>query len=357
MHTAPKLSVVIPTLNEADHLPALLDDLRAQTLAVEIVVADGGSQDTTCAEVERRGLGLVRGARGRGVQMNAGAERSHGEILLFLHADSRLAGAMQLETALAAFEAERDAATVPVAGHFALRFERVGRTADTLFRFMEAKTRSGRRGTINGDQGLMLRRTDFEALGRFDTRLPFLEDQRIAEQIFANGRWLLLPGELRTSARRFEMEGHRRRYALMALMMAMHELGIEDFFRAAPQVYAAQGSTQSLRLEPFLDLARRMFWERVRRDSSTFRRLGRYARGNAWQLGLMVDVARYDQRGTWLERVDQRIAPLLDQPTVNRLADFVAAGLVAGLTLGLAPRVERLAWRYSTRLRGSGSPQ
>lgn len=357
MHAAPKLSVVIPTLNEADHLPALLDDLRAQTLAVEIVVADGGSQDATCAEVERRGLGVVRGAKGRGVQMNAGAERSHGEILLFLHADSRLAGAMQLETALTAFEAERASSPVLVAGHFALRFDRTGPTADALFRFMEAKTRSGRRGTINGDQGLMLARSDFEALGGFDTRLPFLEDQRIAEQIFANGRWVLLPGELRTSARRFETEGHRRRYALMALMMVMHELGIEEFFQVAPQVYAAQGSAQPLRLEPFLDLARQMFWKHMRRDAGAFRRLGRYVRGNAWQLGLMADIARGGERSVWRDRVDRSVASLLDRPGLNLISDFVAASLAAGLVLGLAPRVERLAWRYSARLRGSGPSQ
>lgn len=353
MQAAARLSVVIPTLNEANHLPALLDDLMEQTLRVEIVVADGGSQDATCAEVERRGLVLVRSAKGRGVQMNAGAAHSRGEVVLFLHADSRLCDAALLETALAALEAERALSAVPVAGHFALRFERTQATADALFRFMEAKTRSGRRGTINGDQGLMLLRSDFEALGGFDTRLPFLEDQRIAAKIFASGRWVLLPGELRTSARRFETEGHRRRYALMALMMAMHELGIEEFFEAAPQVYAAQGNARALRLDAFLDLARRMFCERVRRDAGTFRRLGRYVRSNAWQLGLMADLARDDQRTAWLDRIDRRLAPVMDAPGLNLFADLFAASLAAGLALAVAPRVERLAWRWYARLRAS----
>lgn len=353
MCAAVRLSVVIPTLNEAEHLPALLEDLRAQTLELEIVVADGGSQDGTCAEVERHGAVLVRSARGRGLQMNVGAARSRGEVLLFLHADSRLLNPTQLEAALAVFEGERTSSSGLVAGHFALRFDRLGPAADTLFRFMEAKTRTGRRGTINGDQGLMLLRADFEALGGFDTRLPFLEDQRIAAQIFSAGRWVLLPGELRTSARRFEAEGHRRRYALMALMMAMHELGIEEFFRVAPQVYASQGSAHALRLEPFLQLARQLLREDLRRDSGTFRRLGRYVRANAWQLGLMIDIARDDPDGTWLDRVDRRVSPLLERPGLGLVSDLLAAGLAVGLTLGLAPRVERLAWRYSARLRGS----
>lgn len=354
MPVAPRLSVVIPTLDEAGSLPALLDDLAAQTLATEIVVADGGSRDTTCAEAARRGLRLVRAARGRALQMNAGAESSCGELLLFLHADSRLARRDLLQNALSAFAYERAQGGTLVAGHFALRFERSQPGADALFRFMEAKTRSGRRGTVNGDQGLLIARADFEALGRFDARLPFLEDQRIAEKIFRAGRWVLLPGELRTSARRFEAEGHRRRYALMALMMAMHEAGIEAFFELAPQLYAEQARAEPLRLGPFFALARRLFLEQLRREPASFLKAGRYLCGNAWQLALMADLALSPEGevGPWLGRYDRRIAPLMKNP----VADALAACMATGLVLGLAPGLERLARRGSPRLRKQRGP-
>lgn len=349
MPAVPALSIVIPTLNEEASLPGLLDELRAQTLEIEIVVADGGSLDGTCSEVERRGIRLVRAERGRAAQMNAGAQASGGRHLLFLHADSRLESSEMLASALAAFDTVRQHNTEMLAGHFALRFARTRSGSDAQFRFMEAKTRSGRRGTINGDQGFLMTRTTFDVLGGFDASLPFLEDQRLAEKIFQTGRWMLLPGELSTSARRFESEGHRRRYALMGLMMAMHEAGLEEFFRQAPQVYAGQDSASALRLKPFLDLARTLFIRQLKQDPALLLRAGRYVRGNAWQLALMLDVARDD--GVWVERFDRWIAPRLD----HSIADALAACLATGLAFGLAPQLERLASSWATR--GNSSPQ
>lgn len=332
MEARPALSVVIPTLNEEASLPALLDDLAAQTLEIEIIIADGGSSDSTCAEIERRGISLVHAARGRAAQMNAGAQASHSDTLLFLHADSRLESRGLLEGALAAFEAERLRGGECLAGHFALRFLRTRPGADALFRFMQAKTRSGRRGTINGDQGLLIARAFFESLDGFDTRLPFLEDQRLAEKIFRSGRWILLPGELKTSARRFEAEGHRRRYALMALMMTLHDAGLEEFFEQAPQVYADQERAATLKLRPFLDLARRLFLRELKRDPRLFSRAGRYVRGNAWQVALMLDLLGGDESGVWLDRFDRQIAARLNHP----VADALAACLATGVALGVA---------------------
>lgn len=346
MPRKPELSVIIPALNEAENLPGLLDALCAQTLPVEIVVADGGSRDATCAEVERRGLLLVRAARGRAAQMNAGAAASSGAHLLFLHADSILESQGMLANALAAFEAVRRHSAELLAGHFALRFVRTRPDADAMFRFMEAKTRSGRRGTINGDQGFLMSRATFDAFGGFDARLPFLEDQRLADKIFQAGRWVLLPGELRTSARRFEAEGHRQRYALMALMMAMHELGLEEFFQHAPQLYPEQRHTSELSLKPFLDLARELLLRRLKHDPRLFLRAGRCVRGNAWQLALMLDLRGERCEGVWLDRYDRRLAARLDHPA----ADAVAACLATGFIWGLAPQAERLAAAWTTRV-------
>src|SRR5882757_6634439 len=86
-----KLSVIVPVLNEAQALPGLLGPLaRLVHQGSEIIVADGGSDDGSPALAERAGFTLVRSARGRARQMNAGAALATGDVLLFLHADTQL---------------------------------------------------------------------------------------------------------------------------------------------------------------------------------------------------------------------------------------------------------------------------
>ncbi len=98
------ISIVIPTLNEARHLPYLLADLRAGGAAAEIIIADGGSTDETRAVAREMGAGVIRAARGRGHQIVAGAAAAHGKTLLFLHADSRFpsGGLARIDELLAA---------------------------------------------------------------------------------------------------------------------------------------------------------------------------------------------------------------------------------------------------------------
>lgn len=337
----PRLAVVIPTLNEQDHLPVLLDALALQSLPIECVVADGGSTDATAACVSDRGLQLVGSARGRAVQMNAGAAATRAPYLLFLHADSKLDSPQQLEQAVQALETAR--AQRPdrvVAGHFALRFEREQPGREALFRFMQAKSASGRPGTINGDQGVLIAREDFLRLGGFDERLPFFEDQRLAKQIFDQGEWILLPGVLHTSARRFEREGHLPRYALMGLMMLMHEAGIESFFTRARGVYAQQDQTQPLSLQAFLDLARELLLDAWRTQPMRAIEMGRFVSANAWQLALMLDLLRQSDRPEdqiALRRFDRTIAPLLDHPA----AQVLAAGFAALSLFAVLPWAER----------------
>src|SRR5512135_332966 len=85
------LSVVIPTLDVADELPATLAALEGARMIREIIVADGGSADATVAIAQAAGARTVTAPRGRGTQLAAGAAIAGGEWLLFLHADCRLA--------------------------------------------------------------------------------------------------------------------------------------------------------------------------------------------------------------------------------------------------------------------------
>lgn len=289
-------------------------------MELEIIVADGGSSDDTCALARAHGAAIITAPRGRAAQMNAGARAASAERLLFLHADSGLNSQTLLTDALAAYCTWPEPRS---AGHFALRF--IGTTPghELFYRHLEAKTRLNRPGTINGDQGLLISRAYFNDLGGYDESLPFLEDQRIAAKIFAGGHWLLLPGELQTSARRFEREGHAARYTLMAMLMGLHAADVHEFFAEAPQVYRAQSEARALDLRPFMALARKAL--RRRGIWKTLWPIGRYVRGNSWQLFFARDIGRTDGRLRCLEFHDRHLAAALD----NRYCDALATLLLA----------------------------
>jgi len=289
---ARELSVVIPALDEAQALPGLLDQLADQRdVDLEIVVADGGSKDATRELARQSGARVVEAPRGRGAQMNAGARAASGEFLLFLHADSKLPSNDLLVHALAA---QRDVlAREPggrVAGHFPLRFERVSADHGFFFRNMEEKTATNRRDTINGDQAVLISASYFAELGGFDEQLPFLEDQRLAARIFDSGRWIVLPGHLVTSARRFESQGHHRLYTLMAIIMGMHAAGVEPFFERAPRVYAEQARADGLDVRPYLILVREILIQAGWRGAAGIAfRVGCYVRRQSWQPFFWLD--------------------------------------------------------------------
>lgn len=333
------LTVVIPTYNEAAALPALLDDLRGQQgVTLQVIVADGGSSDGTPALAAQAGAQVVAAPRGRGAQMNAGARAAHAGSLLFLHADSRLEGPTQLREALEALEALARA-DARVAGHWPLRFARARGGHELFYRYLEAKTALNRSGTVNGDQGLLIRGEYLRELGGFDERLPFLEDQRLAARIFDDGRFVVLPGHLVTSARRFETEGPRRRYTLMSLIMGLHAAGADEFFARAHEIYATQDATRPLRLGPPLALARDVLRKAgPRRAAAIVFRAGRYTRQNAWQLFFWCDVALRRPARPWLRFYERFVRPVTD----NVVFDTLGAVLIALwflLVLPLACRV------------------
>jgi len=306
-----------------------------------VLVADGGSRDATRAVAEAFQARVVSAERGRGRQMNAAARQAVGDYFLFLHADSLIADGSLLRNAFDAFKKETDrGGRDEVAGHFRLRFVRSGSAHSTAYRYVEEKTAFNRPGTTNGDQGLLLSRSYFEALGGFDESLPFFEDQRIAEKIRAQGVWVTLPGQLQTSARRFEKEGFHRRYILMSMMMGLYNAGEQAFFSRAPQLYRSQHETGRLLLSPFFGIIHDMMrddwglWGTVR----VFYRLGCYIRQNSWQMFYFLDILARPVLGPgrypllWFH--DRVFGPL----TNNRVCDAVTGLLCLVWFMGvLAP--------------------
>ncbi|MFA7404733.1 MAG: TIGR04283 family arsenosugar biosynthesis glycosyltransferase [Pelobacteraceae bacterium] len=322
------LSVIIPTLNEAENLPALLEDLKQQrNITLEIIVGDGGSSDTTRAISESYGAAFVSAKRGRGVQMNVAAHLASGGYFLFLHADSRIVDINLLSNALQVLSAEQMGVN-RTAGHFRLRFIRSTSRNAMAYRYAEEKTAFNRVNTTNGDQGLMLSREFFDQLGGFDEALPFLEDQRIAGKIRSQGRWITLPGHLNTSARRFEAEGFHRRYILMSMMMGLYSVGEEEFFARAPRVYQVQHDTGRLLLSPFFALIRQMICNEwgVAVTCRIFYRLGRYIRQNSWQMFFLIDVwfgKRLDGRYPFLNFHDRVFAPCTNFKIFNLITGII----------------------------------
>lgn len=330
LHTVrPVLSIIIPTLNEAEHLPALLDDLmRQQQVSLEVVIGDGGSDDATRTIAEGFGVRFITARRGRGAQMNAAAAAASADYLLFLHADSRIDDPRLLRTAvdaLAGALGENDR----IAGHFRLEFMRTTARNAMAYRYAEEKTAFNRTGTTNGDQGMLLTKRFFRELGGFDESLPFLEDQRIAGKIRAAGTWITLPGCLKTSARRFEREGFHRRYILMGMMMGLHHIGAESFFTRAPGLYRTQRETGALLLTPFFTLIRHMMRDEwgFAGTLRTFYLLGRYIRQNSWQLFFFIDVLLRPLLGAGrypsLAVHDRFVAPVTNFRILNVLTGMI----------------------------------
>ena len=325
--TTTTLSVIIPTLNEADQLPLLLGDLVSQRgCALEIFVADGGSTDLTRLCAKKFNAYCITAERGRGRQMNAAARISTGDYLLFLHADSRIEdGSLLARAVRALIEEIAVSGQDSVAGHFSVHFVRTGRANARAYRYAEEKTAFNRPGTTNGDQGLLLTRSFFNRLGGFDESMPFLEDQRIAEKIRVQGQWSTLPGRLSTSARRFESEGFHRRYTLMSMIMGLYSIEEDSFFSRAPHVYRVQHDTGKLLLTPFFLVIRQLMREEWGFCGTirVFYRLGHYIRKNSWQMFYFFDVWARPLLGPgrypFLNFHDRIVAPLTDFRLCNAL--------------------------------------
>ncbi len=193
-----KISIVIPALNEADHIERAVKS-GWHGGADEIVVGVGDSSDGTTELAVAAGAIVVPSEVGRAAQQNAAAQRASGDVLLFLHADNWLSGPAipQLRSALAGNGVS--------AGAFRQRIQASGWTYRMLEQGNAARVRWLR--MAYGDQAIFMRRALFEQLGGFPAE-PLMEDVMLMNQLRRHGvRPLLLPGPVYVSARRWKRNG------------------------------------------------------------------------------------------------------------------------------------------------------
>lgn len=207
---ATTLSVIVPMLNEAAALPVLgaqLESLAAQ--GIEVIMVDGGSSDGSADMAEqmaqRMGFVVVRSARGRAVQMNAGAARARGDVLLFLHADTRLP-----DTATASLS-RVDPDTIAW-GRFDVTIEGRPPMLKVVAALMNWRSRIT--GIATGDQAIFMTRKAFDAVGGFPLQ-PLMEDIEITSRLRRMARPLCLAERVTTSGRRWEQRGVWRTIFLM----------------------------------------------------------------------------------------------------------------------------------------------
>lgn len=211
----PGIAVVVPTLNEAHIIGSTLKALRRGGFC-EIIVSDGGSHDETLAIAGQfEGVRVVRGDRGRGLQLSAGVMAACAPLVVVVHADTLLPAD--------AADLIRDtlADGTIACGCFTLQFDNEGWLLSVYAAFSRFETR----WTTFGDQGFFFRRSEFMRICGAPA-WPLFEDVELRRRFLGVGRFRKLKASVTTSARRFEAGGHLRVQVLNAALLVGYHLGL-----------------------------------------------------------------------------------------------------------------------------------
>jgi rSAM/selenodomain-associated transferase 2 len=192
-----RLSVVIPVLNEERTIGATLENLTSLA-PEEIIVVDGGSTDRTRDKVTRTQAALTLSDRGRALQMNRGADLARGDVLLFLHADTRLPSTALTDITLALEDPRY------VGGRFDVTLDGKSKLLRWVGVMINLRSRLTRVAT--GDQAIFVHRKVFEEIGGFPN-FPLMEDIAFSQRLKKTGKVACLRSQVITSARRWEREG------------------------------------------------------------------------------------------------------------------------------------------------------
>lgn len=216
------ISVIIPTLNAAGHLPRTLGSLApgvVEGLVKQVIVSDGGSGDDTVAIADAAGCRIVRAERGRAKQLRAGADAAKGKWLLFLHADTTLAPGWIEETArFINIPQSRKKAAV-----YRLAFDDASRQARRVVFWARLRARVMK--LPYGDQGLLISRFFYDGVGGYPD-IPLMEDVEIMRRIGPHSI-VLLNTEAITSAEKYRRDGYNKRAWRNLGLMARYLMGAD----------------------------------------------------------------------------------------------------------------------------------
>jgi rSAM/selenodomain-associated transferase 2 len=229
------ISIIIPTLDEEESLPALLDAIHQEGADCEVIVVDGGSRDRTLEVTRDYKARTLISPSGRGAALCIGAREARGEVLLFLHADSTL-----LPGALARISEALLTDTEIIGGNFRLVFagnRSFSRWLSRLYAWMRFF------GRYYGDSGIFVRRCGYEALGGFRP-IALMEDLEFVRRLERFGRTCCIKDPpLITSSRRF---AGLRPWQMLFVWIRLHVL---FWLGVSPDRLAEFYKTQAPRLQ------------------------------------------------------------------------------------------------------------
>jgi len=210
------VSIVIPTLNEEFSIEKTLDALQNFDENIEVIVVDGGSDDQTLVIAANYNVKILHSPRGRGTQLQAGANHATGEILWFLHADTvpapdcvrQMRRCLQNENV--------------VGGNFTIRFDGERLAAKFLTRLYPNLRKIG---LIYGDSAIFVRRDVYERIGGFEP-FPIFEDLDFIQKLKRTGEIITLPAVVTTSSRRFENKSFVLTFLRWTILQTLYWLGV-----------------------------------------------------------------------------------------------------------------------------------
>ena len=212
-----KVSIIIPVLNEAEHIADTLISLASyRSQGHEVIVIDGGSNDGTVSISQQYADSVLRSDAGRAMQMNSGIDEASGDALLFLHADTRLPA----DAVAKLIHAVED-------GYFWGRFNVRLSGKHFMFRIIERmmNLRSCITGVATGDQAIFVSHESIEIVGAYP-RLPLMEDIVFSKRLRELGRPACIRQQVVTSSRRWEDKGILRTMLLMWRLRLLFFLGV-----------------------------------------------------------------------------------------------------------------------------------